>query len=90
MTLAQLPSAPRPRHATNYDTKWPLFSLECLDPGSGRKIPAIWHGTGAYTGVFIPETEYSKRDKSTYNLILSVEAFSKTRLVSLYFGEGSR
>ena len=21
---------------------------QCLDPGSGRKIPAIWHGTGAY------------------------------------------
>ena len=28
----------------------------CLEPGSGRIIPAIWHGAGAYPGVFIPET----------------------------------
>ena len=27
-----------------------------LDPGSGRKIPAIWHGAGANPGVFILET----------------------------------
>ena len=27
-----------------------------LDPGSGRKTPAMWHGAGAYPGVFIPET----------------------------------
>ena len=33
-----------------------LFCLECLDPSSGRNIPAIWHGAGAYPGVFIPET----------------------------------
>ena len=26
----------------------PLFSLKCLDPGSGRKIPAIRHAGGAY------------------------------------------
>ena len=31
--------------------------LQCLDPTSGRKIPAIWHGAGAYHGVFIPETQ---------------------------------
>ena len=34
----------------------PLFSLKCLHPGSGRKIPAIWHGAGVNPGVFIPET----------------------------------
>ena len=34
-----------------------LLKLETpRDPGSGQKIPAIWHGTGAYPGVFIPET----------------------------------
>ena len=33
-----------------------LLSLKRLDPGSGRKIPAIWHGAGAYPSVFIPET----------------------------------
>ena len=38
------------------DKKCPLFSLKCLDPGSGRKIPATWHCTGANPGVFIPET----------------------------------
>ena len=37
-------------------TPRPLFSLECLDPGSCRKIPAICHGAGAKIGVFIPET----------------------------------
>ena len=30
--------------------------LKCLHPGSGRKIPAIWQGAGAYPGVFIPKT----------------------------------
>ena len=34
----------------------PHFSVRYLDPGSGRNIPAIWHGFGAYSGVFIPET----------------------------------
>jgi hypothetical protein len=29
--------------------------LICLDPGSGRKIPAIWHGASANPGVFILE-----------------------------------
>ena len=33
-------------------------SLTRLDPGSGRKIPAIWHDTGAYPGVSILETWY--------------------------------
>ena len=28
-----------------------LLSFKCLDPGSGRKIPAIWHGADAYPGV---------------------------------------
>ena len=32
--------------------KMSLFSLKCLDPGSGRKIPAIWHGAGANPGVY--------------------------------------
>ena len=27
--------------------------MKCLDPGIGRKIPAIWHGAGAYRGVFV-------------------------------------
>ena len=39
-----------PRH------KCPRFSLMCLDPGSGRQIPAIWHGARGNPGVFIPET----------------------------------
>ena len=33
-----------------------LLSVKCLDPGSGWKIPAIWHGAGACLGVFMPET----------------------------------
>ena len=33
-----------------------LFCLACLDPGSDRKIPAVWNGAGANPGVFIPET----------------------------------
>ena len=40
-------------HAKNKIT---LFCVKCLNPGSGRKIPAIWHGAGANPGVFIPET----------------------------------
>ena len=28
------------------------FYLKCLDPGSGRKIPAIWHDAGANLGVY--------------------------------------
>ena len=39
-----------------HDTKCPLLSLKCLDPGSGRKISAIWLGAGANLDVFIPET----------------------------------
>ena len=35
-----------------------LLFLKCLAPGSGRKIPAIWHGACTYPGVFIPETKY--------------------------------
>ena len=31
-------------------------SFKCLDTGSGQKIPAMWHDTGAYPGVFVPET----------------------------------
>ena len=34
----------------------PFLSLKSLDPGSGQKIPAPWHGAGAYPGGFIPET----------------------------------
>ena len=30
--------------------------LACLNPGSRRTIPVKWHGTGAYHGIFIPET----------------------------------
>ena len=33
-----------------------MFSLKALDPGSGRKIPAIWHGACACHDVFMPET----------------------------------
>ena len=47
---------PSPRYSQNHDTKSPLVSLKCLGPGSGRKIPAIWHGAGANPGVFVPET----------------------------------
>ena len=28
-----------------------------LDPDSGRKMPSVWHGAGAWHGVFIPETQ---------------------------------
>ena len=31
------------------------FSLKAQDPGSGQKILAKWHGSGAFHGVF-PET----------------------------------
>ena len=33
-----------------------FLSLECLDPGSGRKTPVICHGAGVYPGDFYPET----------------------------------
>ena len=33
-----------------------FFIFERLDPGSGWKLPAIRHGAGTYSGVFIPET----------------------------------
>ena len=45
-------------HAKNKiaDTQNHAFlSLKCLDLGSGRKIPAIWHGTGDIP-VFYPRT----------------------------------
>ena len=45
---AQPTLASEPRHKTA------LFSLETLDPGSGRKHPAKWHGAGAYPGDFYP------------------------------------
>ena len=32
----------------------PLLSLDCLDPGSGRRIPAIWYSAGAYPVFFYP------------------------------------
>ena len=44
------------RNLKPHDTKLPLFSLKCLDTGSGWKIPAIWYGAGANPVVFIPET----------------------------------
>ena len=31
-----------------------LFLRQMPYPGSGRKIPTLWHGAGAYPGVFIP------------------------------------
>ena len=37
----------------------PVFrcsSLNALDPGSGREIPAIWHDTGVWHGRFTPES----------------------------------
>ena len=33
-----------------------MFSLKLLDSGSGRIIPAMWHGVEENPGVFIPET----------------------------------
>ena len=30
-----------------------FLTLECLDPGSGRDILAIWHGASAYHDVLI-------------------------------------
>ena len=30
-----------------------FVSSKCLDPGSGREIPAILHGAGAYPSVFL-------------------------------------
>ena len=54
-----------PRLSQNHDTKCPPFGLKCLDPGSGRKIPAIYmHGTDANPGVLYPR-----------NLVLSVANF---------------
>ena len=42
-------------HAKNKFAGMPFY-FERLDPGSGRKIPAMWHGAGAYSGVVILET----------------------------------
>ena len=33
-------------HATNKIAGRIMFCFKCLDPGSGRKIPAIRHGAG--------------------------------------------
>ena len=33
-----------------------VLSFKCLDPGSGRKILAMWHGAGAYPGVLIQKS----------------------------------
>ena len=43
-------------HAKNNVAGRTRLSLKCLGPGSGRKLPVIWHGVGVYPGVFIPET----------------------------------
>ena len=46
---------PRLEQNCRYAEACPL-RLKCLDPGSGRKVPATWHGAGACHGVCIPET----------------------------------
>ena len=53
-TTSTLAQAVRGIHAKK--TEAAFFFLKCLDPGSGRTIPVIWHGAGANLGVFIPET----------------------------------
>ena len=45
-TLLLAPAALHANIMGPHDTKDPLFSLICLDPGSGREIPAIWHCAG--------------------------------------------
>ena len=47
-----------------------LFRLKVQDPGSGRKTPTMWHGTGAYHGVFIPETQYCTENANIHPTIL--------------------
>ena len=41
------------------------FSLTSLDPCSGRKFSAIWHGTSACHGVFIPDIQYNNNNRRT-------------------------
>ena len=49
----------------------PFLSLECLDPGSGRKFPAIWHGAGGYPLVY-PKNLVLKNGVIQPAIILSV------------------
>ena len=47
-----LPLGPDHAHLrTTTQNDQTLFSLKCLDPGSGRKLPAIWHGDMENPGV---------------------------------------
>ena len=51
----------RTAHAGNKTAGWrnlACLRLTCLYPGSGKNIPAIWRGAGAYPDVFIPATQY--------------------------------
>ena len=43
-----------PRYAYDCRHKHAFISVKCLDPGSGRKSPAIWHGAGANPCGFVP------------------------------------
>ena len=56
----RVPILPRSSWLTTLRTKLqPVFhcsSLSTLDPGSGREIPAICHGTGVWHGYFTPES----------------------------------
>ena len=47
------------------------FLLQMLF-GSSQKLPAIWHGAGAYPGVLIPETYKNVIIRPSCNLFLSV------------------
>ena len=48
-----------------------LFKLECVYPGSGQQIPAMWHCAGAYRR-FDPRNIVLKTDNAACNTILSV------------------
>ena len=60
------------------------FQLACLHPGSHRKIPVKWHGTGVCHGV-IPETYYREWAISCLGFGFSVTLVSHLQLVLVYY-----
>ena len=48
------PTHIHPREEYNYSLTFRCSSLSTLDSGSGREVPAIWHGTGKWYDVIYP------------------------------------
>ena len=47
--------APHAKIAVSQNHAFLILKMVCLDPGSGRNIPAIWPGAGAYPRILKTE-----------------------------------